>query len=262
MKKYEGTYEYYAKYRPDIPKEVINLIINHFNLELNDRILDIGCGTGKVSLAIDGKCAEMICIDPDLEMLEWAKKVTKDSKAKLTWLNYSDKDLGKLKKELGIFKIATICRAFHWMNQDQTLKDLDDLINEDGGIAILSDKGFWSGEDEWQKTIKRITQKYVGEKKNNGEDKFKSPERPWNDILAHSTFKFIKTYEVPTIRDWDIESIIGCVFSYSSATPYLFGNQIDKFKEEIKNALLSIKPKGKFQENSIWSVVLASKKPL
>lgn len=258
-KAYEGTYEYYAKYRPDVPEEVINLIVNHFNIELSDRILDLGCGTGKIALAMDAKCNEIIGLDIDSEMLNWAQKITKDCKTKLIWFNYGDKDLEKHKKELGIFKIATICRAFHWMNQEQTLKDLNDLIEKDGGVVILSDKGFWSGEEEWQQTIKKITQKYLGEKKSNGEDRFKNPERLWNDVLTDSTFKFIKTYNIPIVRNWTIEGIIGCIFSYSSSASYLFGSQIDKFKEEIRNSLLSINSEGKFQENSVWSIVLASK---
>lgn len=262
IKTYEGTYKYYAKYRPSIPEEVIDLIINHFDIKTNERVLDIGCGTGKVSLVLNNKCDEMVCLDSDLEMLEWAKKATKNAKIKITWLNYSDQDLEKSKKELGVFKIAVFCRSFHWMSQESTLKTLDDLIEENGGIAIFSDKSFWSGEEEWQQEIKRITQKYLGEKKSNGEERFKNPERLWNNVLNHSTFKFIKSYNVPIVRSWDIESIIGCIFSYSSSAPYLFNNQIDNFKEEIRNALLSINSEGKFKEDSVWSIVLASRKAL
>jgi len=141
---YRGTYKYYAKYRPSIPKEVIDVIVKHLGVKPNDRVLDIGCGTGQIALAMEGKCGEVVCLDPDPEMLKLAKKATKDSKMKLIWLNYGAEDLGKLKKDLGIFKVATICRAFHWMDQEQVLKDLNNLIEEDGGVAIFSDRGFWT----------------------------------------------------------------------------------------------------------------------
>lgn len=259
---YRSTYKYYVKYRPDIAEEVIDIIIKHFDIKSTDRILDIGCGTGKVALAMDNACAEISCLDPDPKMLAWTKKITKGSKAKVTCFNGSDKDLERLKNDLGVFKIATICRAFHWMDQEQTLKDLNDLIDENGGVAIFSDNGFWSEPEAWKQTIKTITQKYLGEKKNNGEDRFKNPERLWTDIVAHSAFKFVETCEVKIIRNWNVESIIGCVFSYSSSAPYFFDKQINKFKKELKSALLSINPKGEFQETATWTIVLASKKPL
>jgi ubiquinone/menaquinone biosynthesis C-methylase UbiE len=258
---YKGTYEYYAKYRPAIPKEVIDIIVEHFDIKPTDRVLDLGCGTGQVALAMDGKCREMICLDLDPEMIKWAKKATKNCKIKLRWINRPAEDLGKLKEKLGTFKVATSCRAFHRMNQDQVLKNLDDLIEENGGVAVFSDYVLWNGIEEWQLLLKKVIQKYLGEEKLARKSKFKESEERWEDILAHSAFRFIKTSDVQITRTWDVESIIGYVFSTAAAAPPLFGSRLNKFKEEVKNTLLSINPKGVFQENAVWSMVLGSKKP-
>jgi len=258
---YKGTYEYYAKHRPSIPEEVIDVIVKYFDVKPNDRVLDIGCGTGQVALAMEGKCGEMVCLDPDPEMLKWAKKATKDSKIKLTWIDCGAEDLGRLKEKLGIFKVAISSRAFHRMNQDQVLKDLDKLIEKNGGVAVFSDRVLWSGNEEWQQAVKRVIQKYLGEGRHVGKEKFKESDELWENILARSVFRFIKIHDVPIVRNWDVESIIGYIFSTAAAAPYLFGNQLDRFKGETKNILLSINPKGVFQENAVWSMVLGSKKP-
>lgn len=259
-KLFSGTYEYYAKYRPDIPEEVIDVIVEHLGIKPSDRVLDIGCGTGQVALAMEGRCKEVVSLDPDPEMLEWAKKATKDSKTKLIWLNYGAEDLGKIKKRSPIFKLATVCRAFHWMNQDQVLKDLNDLIKEDGGIAILGDKSFWTGNEKWQRVIKKVIQKYLGEERRAGKGKFKKSDELWENIIARSPFKFVKRYDMPIVRTWNIDTIIGCLFSTSFASPPLFGNQLGDFTKDVEKTLLAINPNGSFKDNAVWSIVLASKK--
>ena len=256
---YKGTHRYYVKYRPAIPKKVIDVIIKHFDIKPTDRVLDIGCGTGQVALAMEGRCSEMVCLDPDPETLRWAKKVTKDSKMKLSWLNYGSEDLGKIKKRLGTFKLATICRAFHWMDQKKVLKDLDALIDEGGGVTLFGDKSLWTGEEKWQKAVNRVIQKYLGEERHAGKGKFKISEKPWEEILRRSAFRFVKIYDVPLARYWNVENIIGYLFSTSFATSRLFGDQLNRFKEEVKSTLLSLNPKGEFQENAVWSIVLGSK---
>lgn len=216
-KPYSGTYEYYVKYRPAIPKEVVDVIVKHFDIKPTDRVLDLGCGTGQVALAMKGRCGEMVCLDPDPEMLKWAKKTTKGSKIKLTWINCSAENLRKLGKRLGIFKVATCSRAFHRINQDLVLKDLDELIEENGGVAIFGDGVLWGGNQGWQHAIKRVVQKYLGEKSNIGREKPIEPDKRWENILPRSVFRFIKTYEIPIVRSWNVEGIIGYVFSTAAA---------------------------------------------
>ncbi len=259
---YKGTHEYYAEYRPGIPEEVINVIVEHFDIKPSDRILDIGCGTGQIALAMEGKCGEMVCLDPDPKMLELAKKATKNSKIRIIWINRGSKDLRELLKEkLGTFKLATICRAFNWMDQEQVLNDLDALINENGGVVAFGDKSLWTGAEEWQQAVKKVIQKYLGEERRAGKGKFKASGEPWDDIIARSPFRFVKIHDVPIVRNWDVESIIGYLFSTSFAAPHLFGDQLDRFKEETKGTLLSINPRGVFQENVVWAITLGSKKP-
>ena len=254
---YRGTYEYYAKYRPSIPKEVIDVIVKYFDVKPTARVLDIGCGTGQVALAMEDKCAEMVCSDPDPKMLRWAQKATRHLKTKLIWLNCAAEDLGKIKGKLGTFKVATSSRAFHRMNQEQVLQVLDESIEEDGGVALFSDRVLWGGSEEWQQAVRGLIQKYRAKKRDAG--KGKSEER-WENILARSVFKFTKTHDVPIIRSWNVESIIGYVLSTAAAAPHLFGDRLDRFKKETKNVLLSVNPQGVFQENAVWGITLGSKK--
>ncbi|MCM8819791.1 MAG: hypothetical protein NC925_03240 [Candidatus Omnitrophica bacterium] len=145
------------------------------------------------------------------------------------------------------------------MDQEQVLKALDGIINENGGVAIFGDGSFWTGKEEWERAVKRVVQKYLGEERRAGKGKFKASEKPWDEIIAHSPFKFVRIHDVPIVRNWDIESIIGYLFSTSFAAPRLFGDRLDEFKKEIKNVLLSINPKGAFRENAVWAIILGSK---
>lgn len=256
-----GTHRYYAKYRPGIPKEVIDVIVAHFNIGPNDKILDIGCGTGQVAVAMEGRCGEMVCLDSDPNMLKQAKQITRGSKVKLAWLHRGSQDLKTLRSEdMGTFKVATICRAFHWMNPKQVLDDLDDLIDEDGGIAIFGDGSFWTGQEEWQMTVRKVVQKYLGEERRAGGEIFKQSDERWEDIIARSSFRCVKTQCVSIIRNWDIKSITGWLFSSSFARPDFFGDQLPAFKRDIKKALLSLNPKGVFREQAVFSIILASRK--
>ena len=256
---YRSTHEYYAKYRPDIPEKVVNLIIEYFDIKPTDRVLDIGCGTGQVALVMDGKCAEMVCLDPDPKMLEWAKRATKGSNTKLAWLNCAAENLNKIREKMGSFKVATICRAFHWMDQEQVLKDLNGLIDKNGGIAIFGDGSFWTGKEEWKQAVKKVVQKYLGKERRAKDKTFQQPSERWEDMIARSCFNKIEVQQLSVTRTWNVESIIACLFSTSFARPDYFGDQLYAFKRDIRKTLLSLDQRGIFQENAVFSIILASR---
>ena len=253
-----GTYRYYAKYRPGIPEKVVDKVLKGFDVGRKDRILDIGCGTGQVALVMDGKCQEMVCLDSDAGMLKEAKKAPKKLKSKISWLNYSSAELSQL-KNLGLFKVATICRAFHWMDQDQVLSDLDDMIAQGGGVAIFGDGSFWTGKEKWQLIVKKVVQKYLGEERRAGKKKFKQPSETWEKIISRSSFNHIRQQKVKVKRNWDVKSIVGWLFSSSFASPDHFGNRVESFKEDIECELLSLNPRGVYKEDAVFSIILASR---
>ncbi|MCD6550089.1 class I SAM-dependent methyltransferase [bacterium] len=258
---FKGTYKYYVKYRPEIPEKVIQVIADHFYLKITDRILDIGCGTGQVARAFKEKCKEIVNVDADPEMLRWAKKITKSCKTKLVWVNCRAENLMKIKDKLGVFKIATCSRAFHHMNQEKVLENLDRLIKQNGGVALFSDRALWNGKRRWQKILKEIVEKYSNKVKSfSRERSYKTSNALWENVLRRSVFKKVKTYEISVVRKWDIQRIIGYLLSTSVCAPPLFGNKIDDFKEDVRKTLFSLNPKGIFQEKAVWSVVLGSRK--
>jgi ubiquinone/menaquinone biosynthesis C-methylase UbiE len=54
---FTGTAWFYARYRPDYPDEVIDLLRERFRLSETSRVLDLGCGTGQIAL----KVAPYVC---------------------------------------------------------------------------------------------------------------------------------------------------------------------------------------------------------
>ena len=71
---FHGTAWYYARYREGYPQEFFDLIRQKFDLSTDDRVLDLGCGTGQIAIPISSLVKEVIAMDPEPEMIEEGKK--------------------------------------------------------------------------------------------------------------------------------------------------------------------------------------------
>ena len=66
---FAGTAWHYARYRPGYPDAFFADLITRFRLDGTGRLLDLGCGTGQLTLRLAAHVAEAIGIDPEPEML-------------------------------------------------------------------------------------------------------------------------------------------------------------------------------------------------
>ncbi len=70
-------------------------------------------------------------------------------------------DLGCGGPELGTFRLATIGRAFHWMDRSDTLQRLDAMIAKGGAVALFSDSHPKHRTNPWVEPFRRIIDEYT-----------------------------------------------------------------------------------------------------
>ena len=115
---FTGTAWFYARYRPDYPDEVIDLLRERFRLSETSRVLDLGCGTGQIALKVAPYVSEVIAVDPQEDMLKEGQELADAKKVtNVRWVLGESNDLPSMSATIGNIDLAVIARAFHWMDR-------------------------------------------------------------------------------------------------------------------------------------------------
>lgn len=98
-------------------------------------VLEIGCGNGSRSVEIAKECIHLTAVEPNIEMLESAKK--NNSAQNITYLPGKAEDLGFSDKE---FDITLFTLSFHHVPMEQMPKAIDEAIRvtrKEGYVVFL-----------------------------------------------------------------------------------------------------------------------------
>jgi len=231
---FKGAAQYYATYRPGLPISVASHLKNRFNLDGKGILLDMGCGTGQSTFALAPLFEKTIAFDNDVEMLAEAK-LRDQKRLNIEWQLRSDKDLTINE---GPYRLAIACRSFNWMDQYPLLKKLHHILEPGGGVALIGDGSFWTGSEPWQKKIKEVIQSFLGEKRRAGKAVYSAPDEPYIITLKNNNYLDPHIESIPIMRKWNIQSIIGYLYSTSFSARHLFGDRLNDFEKTIKNELI------------------------
>lgn len=251
MSAFSGTAEFYRQYRPGIPKNVAEVLHSAVPVRTPRRLLDVGTGTGLVVEALLGGFDDIIAIDSDAEMLATAEVALRPQLADGTSLL-----LRQVAAEEFVpppewqADLVTICRAFHWLNQETVLANLDNQVSPDGAVAIFGDNSFWTATSAWKATVRSVIQDFLGEQRRAGNSTFQHHNRPYSDILRESPFAQVEEVSVPVSRIWSADGILGYLYSTSFASPELFGDRIDDFDQTVRLALAKFSDTDTFAEDN------------
>ncbi|MET0703843.1 MAG: class I SAM-dependent methyltransferase [Mycobacterium sp.] len=257
-----GTGWYYARYRPGYPQAFIDDIARHFHLDGTGRLLDLGCGTGQLTLPLAPYVAVAVGMDPEPEMLaEAAGQAQAMGITNVTWARGSSSDLSST---LGQFRVVTMGRSFHWMDREQVLASLDQLIDDGGGIVLANDSCLVRPITGWQRSIEELQHRFLPSDFTFPEplaSRMSAAAEPLSheEVLARSPFPQVQRRVYESTRRWTVEQIVGYLYSTSVPLRRLLGDRRGAFEAALTDALLAIEPAGRFDEPVTLEVLMATR---
>ena len=260
---FAGTSRFYTRYRPGYPKKVIQTILESFKLNDKSRVIDLGCGTGQIAIMLAPYIGEVIAIDPQEEMLQEGQKLDSVKRlSNITWVEGESADILSLVNKQEDIPLTIIARAFHWMDREQTLKDLYRLTKPGGGIAVVVDNGPLDGPElPWKRVIKETVKIWLGEERKAGTTgTYTHPTKSFEEFLEESEFENFKTVSIKSERTWSIDRIVGYVYSASYVSIPVLGDKKELFEADLRKRLTELNPTGRFRERVNTRIMMAWKK--
>lgn len=255
---FKGTASYYSQYRPIYPSSLIRFLVECFSLDGSGNMLDLGCGTGQLTFRFSDWFGKVIGVDTDQEMIEEAKRISKE--VRLENVKWHVGDLQDYKQtEDAVFKLVTIAKAFHWMDRAKVLESLYHMIPVGGGIAIIDNTFPPQVPLPWQETVNEVVQQWYGKERRAGNTTYSHPKASHSKMIEQSRFH-LSAHQLPTYEQtWTIDSIIGNVYSTSYGSKRFLGEHAASFEKHLTEALVALDETGVFKEEVKITVNLALK---
>jgi SAM-dependent methyltransferase len=131
--RFSDRVQFYIKYRPKYPKEILNFFKREFKLSIRHKIADIGSGTGFLSRLFLQNGNVVYGVEPNREMREAAEKLLRqypnfksiDGSAEFTDL------------ESGSVDFITAAQAFHWFDIKLSRSEFKRILKSKGWVVLL-----------------------------------------------------------------------------------------------------------------------------
>lgn len=257
-----STAPWYKKFRPFYPKEILEQIVGSFGLSVENRVLDIGAGTGQLAIGLSPFVREVVAVDPDGEMIRYGQELAREHGIKnIKWICASSEELDEF-SDLGKFKIATFGASFHWVNQEELLKQLDKRIEPNGGVVVTGSTTVWHPSEGWEEKVKEVIQKHLGEERRAGTGKFlraAKTDRRFEEIIQESPFSNLMTFEYKVPISQTTDEVVGRMFSTSFANPAVLGQKKEAFEKDLRATLEGENPDGIFEKTDKYYLFVAKR---
>jgi len=251
MDLFTGTAHYYARYRLPYPAALFDLLVERFRLDRTSRVLDLGTGTGQLAIPLAARCGEVVALDISAEMI--AEGVQVAAAAGLTNLRWSVTAAEELPPTLGPWQLVTIGQAFHWMDRDVVLDRVREVLAVGGGIAIVGmQPTIWEAPEPWAQAATATIRRWLGAERRAGTGVHRatraSEHRPFAELLTDAGFSGVETGEYHYMHRWDLDQIIGYLYSTSYCRPTLLGDHRPDFEADLRRTLLALDAEGQFTQ--------------
>lgn len=254
---FAGTAWHYARYRPGYPQDFLDDLVQSLGLDGTGRLLDLGCGTGLLTLPLAAHVAEAVGMDLEPEMLTEATRQARE--AAVTNVIWAQGNSADLPGDLGHFELATMGRSFHWMDREQVLTALDEMVDDDGSLVIANDSCLVRPTTTWQQALEEVQRRFLPPDRQHRPTPTADAGQTHEQVLANSPFRQVNRQVYEFLRPWTIDQAIGYLYSTSLPLRRLLGDRQDAFEDTVTSTLFAIEPSGHLTEPVALEVLIATR---
>ena len=149
----------YDKYRPKYPNELVEELIELSQIKARDKILEIGCGTGQITIDFIKRGYEVIAIEKGESLSKIAENKIKEYGIGQI-INSTFEEWESIEK----FKLMISAQAFHWIDRERGIDKILKLLEENGSIGLIWNTDESQETEFWRQTNK-VYDKYLPIKK-------------------------------------------------------------------------------------------------
>jgi ubiquinone/menaquinone biosynthesis C-methylase UbiE len=131
---FDRVAEDYDRVRPGYPDELVERACSRAGLGRGSRVLEVGCGTGKLTVALAARGFDVDAVDPGENLLRVARERVGD-RVRFRHGRFEDVELP------GDYEALFSATAFHWVDPAVGWSKAARLLRPDGAIALLSHVG-------------------------------------------------------------------------------------------------------------------------
>ncbi len=210
-------------------------LVKKLNLSSRHKVLDVGCGTGRLTLKLAGNVDHITGIDPSIQRIEVARrKFTKMNLGNVTFELGSSDDIGRYGED--VFDVVYLNAVFHWINdKEEALNNIYRVLKPGGKLGICT------GDKDHSFTVKIVAKEVLrrAEIIDEGAD-FSTPVNTveLHSLLRKSGFRII---EIKLKKDlWYFETPAKCL-EYVEASSFgnFLGNTPVSVRDKVQAEILA-----------------------
>jgi SAM-dependent methyltransferase len=132
---FDGVAERYDRARPDYPEALFDTLVRHAGLRPGDRVLEVGCATGKASRPLAERGLRLTCVELGGELAATARRnLARFADVEVVHAAFEDwRPPGG-----AVFDAVVAATAWHWIDPDVRYRRAWELLRPGGHLA------FWS----------------------------------------------------------------------------------------------------------------------
>ncbi len=156
--------EFYARYRRGFPPPILEAVVQALHLAPTDTVLDLGCGSGQLTLPLSRRVGQVVGIDPEPDMLRHARTAARAAAVdNVDWVLAAARDLERVAAPYGPVAAVTVANTIHLLDPVPLFTAVRNVLRPGGGLAVIANgTPVWLQDSAWATALRAFLQRWSG----------------------------------------------------------------------------------------------------